>query len=350
MKGRMNVNIREIALLAETSVATVSRVINMDEHVSEETRKRVLEIIESTGYKPNLVERALRGQRKGKIMVLLPTLADPYYSRVLEGVEHRARANDYDVLICSFHRDADAEKNYLGLVRTNQIDGVIVFSSSMPDEKLDAFASQYPLVQCGASAQGANISYTCIDNVAAAEEATNHLIQLGNERIALLTGNFGRVFEYERERGYKRALRNSNIPIDERYIAASDYNHHDGYEVCRKLMALDEPPTAFFCSCDTMACGVIKYVIEIGKTPGLDVDIIGFDGTYISELCTPSLTVIEQPAYEMGRASFDLLIERIRDKDVITKRVVMPYKLVKRQSTKKAVTIPDYSTAGTGNI
>lgn len=327
-------NIKDVAALAETSVATVSRVINMDEHVSEKTRQRVLEVIEATGYKPNLVERALRSQRKGRILVLLPTLADPYYARVLEGVEHRASAHEYDVLICATHRDRDNEKNYLNLVKNNQLDGVIVFSPVMPDKELDKFAAQHPLVQCGASTTGTNTSYTCIDNVAAAEDATNYLIELGNERIAFMNGNFGRTFEFERDKGYKKALKHHNIPIEEKYIASSDYNHYDGYDVCKQLMSLPVPPTAFFCSCDQMACGVVKYIWEIGLKPGKDIDVIGFDGTFISELCTPALTVIEQPAYEMGKSSFDLLIERIQEKNVITKRVLMPHKLVIRDSTK----------------
>lgn len=327
-------NIKEVAKLAGTSVATVSRVINMDDRVAENTRNHVLKVIESTGYKPNLVERALRSSRNGKIMVLLPTLADAFYSRVLEGVESHANTSGYDVLICSSHRKKDNEINYLNLIKTNQIDGIIVLSSSIPDDELNAFAAQYPLVQCGAYAQGSNISYACIDNVAAAEEATDYLIQLGNEKIALMIGQFGRLFESERERGYRRALRDNHISVDERYIAKTDYNHYDGYKVCQKLMQMNDPPAAFFCSCDTMACGVVKYFIENGKAPGRDVDIIGFDGTYISELCTPSLTVIEQPAYEMGQTSFDLLIERIQEKNVITKRVVMPHSLVKRESTR----------------
>jgi len=332
-------NIKDIALLAETSVATVSRVINMDKHVAENTRQRVLEVIESTGYKPNLVERALRGQQSGKILVLLPSLANPYYARVLEGVEHRASASGYDVLMCVTHRDYDIEKSYLNLVGTNQLVGVILFTSSIPSKELDDFASRNPLVQCGASAVGPNISYTCIDNVAATHEAVSYLAGLGNSRIGFINGNFGRAYEADRENGYRQALSDWGLEFDESLMAYSDYNHYDGYEACRWLMEQKNPPTAFFCSCDQTACGAVKYLIEIDKAPGVDVDVVGFDGTYISELCTPALTVIEQPGYEMGKSSFDLLLERIHDKNAITKRVVMAHKLVKRESTKKQLKI-----------
>ena len=129
-------NIKDIAALAETSVATVSRVLNNDENVSAETRKRVLEVIKATGYKPNLVGRALRSQRSGKILVLIPSISNPFYSRVLQGVEHRASANGYDTLSCITHRDPDVEARYLDLLRTKQVDGAICFTMAMSEEKL----------------------------------------------------------------------------------------------------------------------------------------------------------------------------------------------------------------------
>ncbi|MDR2908830.1 MAG: LacI family DNA-binding transcriptional regulator [Oscillospiraceae bacterium] len=328
-------NIKDIALLAETSVATVSRVINLDERVAEKTRQRVLEVMESTGYKPELVGRALLGQQKGKILVLLPTMANPLFARVLAGVEHRASANGYDVLICNTHRDYDIEKRYLNMVRANQLDGAILLTAAASDEELDAFAALNPLVQCCSRSLGGHISYTCIDDEAAAFEATNYLIGLGNQRIGLINGNFDRKYEIEREKGYRRALESNKIKFLRQYLGESDYNLYDGYDACRRLMELEHPPTALFCSSDQLACGVMKYVMEHGKRPGVDVDIVGFDGTYIAELCTPSITSIEQPGYEMGKTSFDLLLERIQDKEAIVKRVVMAYKLVRRGSTKE---------------
>ena len=327
-------NIREIATLAETSVATVSRVINNDDYVSDETRKRVLEVIESTGYKPNLVGRALRSQRSGKILVLLPSISNPYYSRVLQGVEHRASAFGYDTLACITHRDPGSETRYLDFLRTKQVDGVIGFTSSLSAEKILKFAMKYPYVQCGARTSGTGICYTCIDNVAAAEEAIEYFIKTGHTRIAFVNGMFDRPYEQDREVGYKNMLLKYNIPFRKEYLLGCDYNYSSGYDSCKTLMSLPEPPTAIFTSSDQTAAGVTKYLLKVGKTPGKDVDVIGFDGTYLSDMYTPAISSVDQPGYDMGKTSFDLLYERITDPKSIIKRVVMSHKITHKETTR----------------
>ncbi len=328
-------NIKDIAALAETSVATVSRVINCDGAVSEATRKRVLEIIVATGYKPNLVRKALRSHKKGTILVLLPTIAHPYYATVLEGVEDRAAANNFDVLMCSTHRDPDQERRCLGLIESRQVDGIILFTSSLSDAVLDTFAETYPVVQCGANAEGiANISFTCIDNVAASDDAVSYFVKLGHTRIALINGPFGRPYEVDRREGYRRAMAREGLEAPSRYMTASDYAFADAYAACGKLLTQEKPPTAIFCGSDLMAVGAVKYCLESGLRPGRDVDIIGIDGTYLNQIVSPEITCIEQPGYEMGMTAFDLLAEKIQDNKTISKKVVMPHKLVVRQSTR----------------
>lgn len=329
---------KDVAALADTSVATVSRVINCEENVAAVTRKRVLDVIAASGYKPNLAGKALRSRRNGNILVLLPTIAHPYYSRVLEGVEERAAADNYDVLVCITHRNADTERRYLGLIETRQVDGIILFTSALNDHALNDFAAKHPVVQCGASAEGiANISYTCIDNVAAGEEAVTYLIKIGNRRIAFLNGRFGRPYEIDRHLGYFKALERAGLRIEERYIATCDYSHAEAYAACMNLLAQKKSPTAIFCASDLMAVGVVKCCLEKRLRPGCDIDVIGFDGTYLNELVTPEITCIEQPGYEMGITAFDLLREKIRDNGCISKKVVMPHRLVIRQSTRSPV-------------
>ncbi len=327
-------NIKDIAALAETSVATVSRVINNDDYVSDETRKRVLEVIEATGYKPNLVGRALRSQHSGKILVLMPSISNPYYSRVLQGVEHRASAHGYDTLACITHRDPACEARYFDLVRTKQVDGAISFTSTMPEEKLARFAAKYPYVQCGARAVSTSICYTCIDNVAAAEEAIGYFVKAGHTRIAFINGWFNRPYEQDREKGYKNALAQNNLPFREEYLRGCDYTYAGGFDACRELMTLPEPPTAIFTSSDQMAAGVTKYLLGVGKMPGKDVDVIGFDGTYLADMCSPAISSVSQPGYDMGKTAFDLIYEQITDPNFVIKRVVMAHSLSLKETTR----------------
>lgn len=326
-------NIKDIAALAETSVATVSRVINNEDNVSDETRKRVLEVIKATGYKPNLVGRALRSQRSGKILVLIPAISHPFYSRVLQGVEHRASANGYDTIVCITHRDPAVELRYLDLLKTRQVDGAISFTITMPEEKLLKISKEYPYVQCGARTRSRNIPCVCIDNITAAKDAIEHFVKTGHTRIAFINGSFGRTYEAEREQGYREALAENSIPFHPEYLQYSDYNVTDGYEACKKLMAAKEPPTAIFCNSDQLAAGACKYLIKSGKTPGKDVDVIGFDGTFLADMCTPALSTILQPGYDMGKTAFDLLYEQIVDQKSVVKRITMLHSLVHKETT-----------------
>ncbi|MDL2294173.1 substrate-binding domain-containing protein, partial [Ruminococcaceae bacterium OttesenSCG-928-D13] len=231
------------------------------------------------------------------------------------------------------HRDYETEKHYLNLLRQRRIDGAILFTSALPAADLDALAAQWPLVQCGAYASGPHVSHTSIDNVAAAYEAVDHLLR-SRRRVGFLNGRFGRAYELERLAGYQQALAAHNYSFNEAYVVQGGYAHTDGYEGCRALMALPEAPGGIFCCCDQVAAGACKYLLEQGLTPGRDVDVIGFDGTYISELCTPALSTVRQPAYEMGQTAFGLLAERMQNQQSLTKKVVMPHELVLRQSTR----------------
>lgn len=326
-------NIKDIAALAETSVATVSRVINNEDNVSEETKKRVLEVIKTTGYKPNLVGRALRSQKSGKILVLLPMISNPFYSRVLQGVEHRASANGYDTIACITHRDPAVESRYLDLLKTKQVDGAISFTITMPEEKLIKIVKEYPYVNCAAWTRSRKFSCVSIDNVAAAREAIEHFIHAGHKRIAFVNGAFNRTYENEREKGYKEALAENGIPFCEDYLCYSDYSVTGGYEACELLMKNPESPTAIFANNDQMAAGVCKYLIKSGKQPGKDVEVIGFDGTFLSDMCTPAISTILQPGYDMGRTAFDLLYDRIADPKAVVKRVTMMHTLIHKETT-----------------
>ena len=326
-------NIKDIAALAETSVATVSRVINNEDNVSDETRKRVLEVIQTTGYKPNLVGRALRSQRSGKILVLIPAISHPFYSRVLQGVEHRASCRGYDTIVCITHRDPAVELRYLDLLKTRQVDGAIGFTAAMPEESLSKLSKEYPYVLCCARPRCRNISCVCIDHQAAAKDATEHFIRTGHTRIAFINCCSGRTYEAEREQGYKEALAENDIPFCQEYLQHTDYNVTDGYEACKILMALEEPPTAIFCNSDQLAAGACKYLLKSGKMPGKDVDVIGFDGTFLADMCTPALSTILQPGYDMVKTAFDLLYDQITDPKSVVKRISMQHTLIHKETT-----------------
>ncbi len=329
----MAMNIKQIAALAETSVATVSRVINGEDSVSPETRKKVLEVIEATGYKPNMVGRALRSQKSKKILVLLPSIANPFYSRGLEGVENRASSMGYETIICITHRDPAIEARYFELLKTKQVDGAIGFTIATPEDELLTLSEKYPYVQCFYRLRSPRFSCVCIDDVAAARDAVTYFIRTSHTRIAFINGPFSRPYEKQRAEGYRQALDEHGIPFREEYLVYSDYDVPGGFQACEQLMTLPEPPTAIFTACDQMAAGASKNLLSHGLRPGQDVDVIGFDGTFLTDMCTPALSSVKQPAYEMGKTAFDLLYERISDLNTVAKCVTMMHTLIPKETT-----------------
>ncbi len=173
----------------------------------------------------------------------------------------------------------------------------------------------------------------CIDNERAVYEAMQYLIRLDTGDVS--NGNYtGRMYEVEREKGYRKALEAAGIPYAPELSVICEYNHRAGYEATRKLMAL-KPPTAIMSLSDDRAAGVIKYLVEHGIRPGVDVDVVGFDDVMVSEVVTPTLTTVAQPRHAIGREAAALLLSRIEDAAAPNKGVILSHKLIFRESTRK---------------
>ncbi len=328
------ITISDIAVLAETSTATVSRVLNADPHVAPGTRQRILQVIATTGYKPRSSSKT-DSKKKNSILVLLPSLENPYFSTILRGVEHRASAAGYDTLMAVTHRNYEKETKYLNMLTSGLVDGVILFTTSLPNDQLNDLSARYPIIQCGAIAEGSNISYVSIDDTAAAYDATSYLISLGNQRIAMITSSNNIPFENKRLAGYMDALNDHGIPYVPSYKMICNNHYLDSYNCVEALMKLPEKPTAIFCYSDLTALGALNYAYDHGLKPGSDLDILGFDGTYLTECVSPHLSTVEQPAYEMGKTAFNMLSDRIADANYIAQKVIISHKLVIRETTRK---------------
>jgi LacI family repressor for deo operon, udp, cdd, tsx, nupC, and nupG len=332
---RIKVKIKDIAILADTSVATVSRVINKDPHVRPLTRQKVLDVIASTGYKPNYMGRNLRKLKSNIILALIPTLNNQIYARLLHGVEEKAMEYGYELVIAVTHRKPELEKRHLDMLYTKEVDGAITFMSFLNDEYLEATARKFPLVLCSGVSQCDSLSYTCIDNKAAAYDATRYLLQLGHRRIARLNCTFSPIYEEARKEGFNRAMDEAGLQREPRYLFNDGYNYHDGYAYAQTLMELPVPPTAILVFSDTIAAGCIKYLVEHGIQPGKDVDIMGFDDIDLGEIITPSLSTVNMPLHELGKIAFGLLQDKMENIRSMRKGIIVDHKLIIRESTRK---------------
>lgn len=327
--------LKDVAKLAGVSVATASRVLNNNKNVSPENYEAIMSAMKTLNYTPNFLGRSLRMSSSKKILVLLPTLANQFYSHIVLGVEDIAGANSYSVMVASTHGDAQMEENYFKLLFTKLVDGIILFSTMLSEVRLNEIAASHPIVQCCEYKSGVNASRVIINNEQAAYEAVCHILDCGHTRVGLIASGTGHFTSIDRINGYRRALVEHNIPVNEDYIVHAYYNSHKAMECCEALMRLPAPPTAIFCISDNMAVGAMRKLYEMGLRVCEDVAVVGFDNTSVTELYSPSITTVAQPGYEMGTTAMEMMLRKLEDVNAPTEFVTLPHQLIIRQSTEK---------------
>jgi LacI family repressor for deo operon, udp, cdd, tsx, nupC, and nupG len=326
--------IKDIARLSATSVATVSRVLNDDPKVAPSTRAKVLQVVEENNYIPNSSGRAMRTQKSNKVLVIIPTIVNSFYSKILQGIEARAEEKGYEVLISISNLEEAKERKYIDMLRTKQVDGCISLFSLLDAKDIDQIASEYPFIQACEPTVGAHVSCVSVDNRQAMYDVTTDFINQGHKRIGMISGDYYKYSELNRERGYKDALIDNDIVYDKSLVIKKYYRYKDGAEALKELMALDNPPTAVICVSDSLAIGAVNQLLRMNKVPGKDVSVIGFDNTSITSNYVPSISTIAQPRFDIGTNAFDLLLDKLNENDSTTKKVILPYQIIHRESTK----------------
>ncbi|MDQ0219426.1 LacI family transcriptional regulator [Peribacillus cavernae] len=326
------VRITDVADLAKVSPATVSRVLSNEVKVSSETKKKVLDAIEKLNYRPNVLARQLRRMETKTIMVIVPDITNPFFSKVLKGIESVARKKGYKVLLGNTDNDIGREKEYLELLHHKQIDGTILLTARMEGKYITEWADQYPVVLACEYLEGSLIPTVSIDNVSASRKATEHLIKLGHRCIGFISGPMNIILSKDRLKGYHQALAQNEIEVEPLLIQEGDYSSKSGFNMMLKFLALENPPTAVFASSDEMAIGALKAVKINGfHVPG-DISIVGFDGITLGEIVEPAITTIVQPMYQIGYKAMELLLNLIEDRELPKKQLMLADKLIIRES------------------
>lgn len=324
---------KEVAAAAGVSVATVSRVLNHDPKVSPETRERVMEVVRRTGYTPNVLGRNLRRKNTDRLLVLTPSLSNQFLSGVIRGMESRAQVQGLQVMVSATHNDPDLERRSLEMLPNHSADGAILLGSTLPGETLSELAAQYPLVMCSEWVEGAQISTVGIDNRQAAFDAVSALLRDGRKRIAILS-NREMLSARQRTLGYRQALEEWGLSPVEGYVQEHyEYTYRAGMQACRRLFALPEPPDAIFAISDELAAGVCRELMLQGKQPGREIAVFGFDNTTVSQVMTPAISTVAQPRRQLGETAMELLVARMAQPDLPEEHVLLPHRLILRDST-----------------
>jgi LacI family repressor for deo operon, udp, cdd, tsx, nupC, and nupG len=335
------VSIKDVARITGVSIATVSRCLNNPERVKENTRIRVQEAIRRTGYTPNTLAQSFRRGKTNTIMVVLPSVGDPFFTDVMKGIRNVADEKGYSLLINETRFNAMAADEVCAMVDSRQADGIVLLApmSSFGTESLSSRNHSVIPIVVGCetiSSEHSGFPLVHVDNVLAAREATDHLIANGHQQIAFMYGLNQSLLSKDREFGYRSAMQAAGLPIEENWVVEGKLTINGAIRATRKLLAHAYRPTAIFCANDEMAMGCYHEIRSSGLNIPDDISIIGFDDIRYAEVMNPSLTTIFQPAEEIGeRLVYRLLTEIEQGPTQAAVAEIVPHKLIIRQSVSR---------------
>jgi LacI family transcriptional regulator/LacI family repressor for deo operon, udp, cdd, tsx, nupC, and nupG len=328
-------SLTDVARVAGVSIATVSRVISHPEKVTLETQQIVQRVMADLGYRPNRVARRLRqrGGRRHLLGLIIPDIQNPFFAEMARGVEDVAYANQFAVMLCNSDEDLKKEAFYLNVMRDESVDGIILPPINDRDPAVLQMAeSGMPMVSVDRSLANSPIDRVEVDNRQGALEAVEHLISLKHRRIGLITGKLDVSTSRERRAGYLAALEAHQIPLDQELLRVGDNKQASGRALAEELLALKDRPTALFVTNNLMAVGAIEAIHQRRLKIPAEVAIIGFDDLPWAEALDPPLTVVRQPAYEVGRAAAELLLRRLENREAPTASMQLRPRLILRRS------------------
>ncbi|WP_244490691.1 LacI family DNA-binding transcriptional regulator [Aureimonas frigidaquae] len=323
--------VRDVARIAGVSTATVSRTLTNPELVSPATRAAVENAIRQTGYTVNIAARNLRQNRTGNVLALVPSLANPFFSRILAGIGAVLRAEGVNLLVADTRMMPDERGRLLDFAGRSRTDGLIVLDGSIPAEVLSAGAAP-PVVQACEWIDGLDAPRILADNAGGAAMAVTHLAELKHRRIGHLSGPADNRLTQARTAGYTEAMRLRGFELRPEWSFAGDFTLGSGQAAAHCLAAMQDRPTAIVCDNDEMACGLIAQLQILGlQVPG-DISVVGFDDIEFAGHVTPALTTICQPREVIGEAAARRMLGLLQG-EAFDEETIIPVTLVVRAST-----------------
>jgi LacI family transcriptional regulator len=321
----MKATIRDVAQRSGVSSMTVSRVINRSDRVSPETRRRVEQAISELGYVPSRLARGLSRQRTGTLAVIVPDVANPFFTLAVRGAEDVARRGGYRVLLCDTRADLSIEREVIEEMLAHRVDGIVIAPVSDRSKSHLKRLARFgvPFVLIDRTVPGIDSDVVLGDSTGGARRLVEHLIALGHRRIGLIVESDEVSTARDRRRGYEAALAAAGIPLDPALVTVSTVDPAGGLEGMGRLLALEERPTAVFTVNNLVALGAIEAVRGAGLEVPRDVALVCFDDIEYASRLYPFLTVMEQPAETFGTLGTQLLVERIDGRAPARSRLVV---------------------------
>lgn len=334
---KSEVTLKQIAEELGISAMTVSRAINNRSNVDEKTKERVLKKARSMGYTPNHIAKSLVSKKTYTVGVVVPEIAHSFFANAIQGIEDITFKDNYQLILTHSAEQEDRERYALETLKAQRVDGILISSA----EKVNDYAIYKRIIESGTAfvffdrcVEGIGASCVSVDDRAGSYNITKHLIDHGYKRIAHLSGPLSLSIGRERLAGYKKALQDNNIPINEDLILESGFHEKGGYDAMSKLLEAHKknPPRAVFAVNDPAAFGAMEAIYNHGFTIPDNIAIVGFSDDIRASLMKSPLTTVRQPAYELGKWAAQKLIKLIENEDEPVENIEIKTELVIRES------------------
>ena len=315
-------------------MATVSRVVNGNKNVKENTRKKVLEVIDRLDYRPNAVARGLASKRTTTVGVVIPDITNTYFAALAKGIDDIAEMYKYNIVLANSDEDDEKEVAVVNTLFSKQVDGIIFMGYHLTEKIRSEFSrSRTPVVLAGTVDVEHQLPSVNIDYKNATADAVRHLLKR-NKKIAFVSGPLvddinGKI----RLIGYKEALKAAGVNYSEGLVFESKYRYDDGYALAERLVS--SKATAAIVTGDELAAGLLNGLADHGVSVPEDFEIITSDDSQIARYTRPNLTTIAQPLYDLGAISMRMLTKIMHKEELEEREVLLPHGLTERKSTRK---------------
>lgn len=328
------VNIKDVAKLANVSIATVSRYLNQSENISEQSKRKIEKAIETLNYRPNQIARSLSKRQSQLIGLIVPDIQNPYFPQLARAIEDTALQYDYTVVLCNTDETVEKEQLYINRLSQNYVAGLLVATNAMnvkAYEKIDI-----PIVALDRLIDS-NIPTVMTDNFGDAKRGTAHLIECGAKNLLCLRGPRHVKAADDRERGFYAAIEGTDCK-GTTVVAGFDFNEAS-VEIMKALTNDSSNIDGIFASSDAVAIAAIKVIQSLNKQVPNDIQVVGFDGIELGKMILPELTTVCQDIYQIGQIATTMLIDQIKGKPLKNQSITIETNLIIRGTTRKGTKI-----------
>lgn len=337
----MAVTISDIAREAKVSCATVSRYLNKSGYVKEETRERIHKAIKDMNYTPSAIARSLSKCETNTIGVIVPDITNSYFGEIIKGISVIAENYNLNIILFNTNNYLEKEIKALNVLKEQRIKGIIMTPGFGVEEASNIYKEtierlNVPLVLLAADIKFTKLNGVFVDNLKGGYDAANLLIKEGHTKIAIMSGILSSEPSVDRLKGYEKALKENNIPINENYILNGEFKLEKAYEITKEIMNREDSPTAIITCSNRMTIGVVKALREMGKSIPDDLAIVGFNKIDFLDIFGMNITYIDDLPEELGKSAMKMLFEIINNNITDITRLVVSSKVVIKGTEKKS--------------